>query len=1184
MMRAFALPVLACFAFALSPLNSLAQSLRFDMGPPGSPVAAGFRSVGPTTLYAPPSQTYGWLSPPTTAIARPGARGQFALEEENFPAALVEDSAASGISGTTGQPADFTFQVDVNPGLYWCFAYLGDLGNPAQGILTPLEGMDILVNGSPVVEGAFAQLLLDKASHWQARGGYKRVAFLVDASSQSQLFFRFKSAVDNPLSLMGLEILPWSEPPVAFDRSQQQLVVGSSYTGNADLVRGVDRMNQHDYALARVYFDAVADPLARAWGHAWWLGWLTAEEEAVDEALLQQTRESLEAGLLLTPDDAALVGLLYELRDFQWGELFLRNRGYANFPNPKSLGNLLLNLCASAQFLEQMSGDLLSDAAIAHETQSPFFAKAQYLLARNMYSRNTHFSEEKKYQGQTISFEKFGLYTLAIFDALWPRLDPSASASDRIFPEAYEALMLTYRIQQGRPPPGLWYPLGDWDGSLPALTQQEFENTWWFRKGYTDIPAPSGASAPWADYQRQYAELLRNAGRWWIQEREIDGELGGGTGDDVEAAALVVPRLTVTEGFSDFVEGGFKRVLDTVIEASDFDEPQGYVNYVTDSAHGGENASFPLLFYLPLRYGDARYLNQAMHNIRNMDEFSTFPGEGTHWTGTPHWVPSQNPGRRLFRSFWFSSTQLTGNTERRDDIPMNYRSILGGFSLMDYNGSPRTVEIFEEHARAWADAAMSTAPSHAAPKPAGVIPISIEYETGFFGEPPANGSPYEWWSHGQPNSGSLGSYNEVLYTALHDAYLRSTASDRKELIRPLHEAVNFVDANPPDENALAPDNAWVSHKIHKAVTSVARRARLDLEAEFGTSPVVIDNLIALYASDYAKYLDLPAGQPGGKPKDSIESTWQDAATWLQYFFPLATVTVSYTDRIKLVPRQPNALKALHGLYAMRGGAQSFEFIPTGPISWKNPDPNEGPLDVALLVNEYTPSDPSDPTGGGRIKILAHNYASTPKQLRMKLWRVLTPGTYQITLGPDPDFDDQIEGPGLVVPPHDFTHKGASVDLTLPSDTPFVIELVQTSASGGPPPQLDLGLSEDLFRLADGHYAATVSNLGTLDYAGGATLELTAEAGTESVSIPPLPAPGIPGITGLDAQTWSHQFGLQPTLEEETAVLRIIHGAQEITQENNHASKTFVPEPAFGSGLLAGLAALWALGRRRPTAR
>ena len=221
-----------------------------------------------------------------------------------------------------------------------------------------------------------------------------------------------------------------------------------------------------------------------------------------------------------------------------------------------------------------MSGDLLSDAPIAHETQSPFFAKAQYLLARNMYSRNTHFSQQRKIQGQVVSFEKFGLYTLAIFDALWPRLAPGSSAADRLFPKAHEALMLTYRVQQGRPPQGLWYPLADWDGTVP-ISSQDLQETWWFQKGYVDIAPPTGPSAPWADHQRKYAELLKNAGRWWIEKREIAGALGGGTGDDVEAAALILPRLAVSEGFDDFVEKGFKRVLDTVIEADDFDESQG---------------------------------------------------------------------------------------------------------------------------------------------------------------------------------------------------------------------------------------------------------------------------------------------------------------------------------------------------------------------------------------------------------------------------------------------------------------------------------------------------------------------------------------------------------------------------------------------------------------------------------
>ena len=164
-MRAFALPCMICIAFVLSPLPILAQSHRFDMGPAGSPLAAGFQAVDPDTLYS-AAQRFGWLTPPTASISRSGASSQFALHEANFPLALIEDATASGVMDLDGQPAPFSFQLDAAPGRYWCFAYLGDLGDPSQEILTPLEGMSIRVNGVTRVEEAFAQLLLDKASHW----------------------------------------------------------------------------------------------------------------------------------------------------------------------------------------------------------------------------------------------------------------------------------------------------------------------------------------------------------------------------------------------------------------------------------------------------------------------------------------------------------------------------------------------------------------------------------------------------------------------------------------------------------------------------------------------------------------------------------------------------------------------------------------------------------------------------------------------------------------------------------------------------------------------------------------------------------------------------------------------------------------------------------------------------------
>ena len=184
---------------------------------------------------------------------------------------------------------------------------------------------------------------------------------------------------------------------------------------------------------------------------------------------------------------------------------------------------------------------------------------------------------------------------------------------------------------------------------------------------------------------------------------------------------------------------------------------------------------------------------QAMHNVRNMDETSTFGPEGIPWTDTPAWAQGQNPRRRLFKSFWFSSTAITGNISRHDDVPINYRAILGGFPLMDYNGSPRTVQLFEEHAWAWRDAAMDPASSYARPKPIGIFPVSIEYCSGLYGEPGLGGQ--YWWSHGQPNSGSIGTYTAVLYGALYDAYQRSTDPNRKDLLEPLHHAVLFVDAN-----------------------------------------------------------------------------------------------------------------------------------------------------------------------------------------------------------------------------------------------------------------------------------------------------------------------------------------------------------------------------------------------------
>ena len=69
----------------------------------------------------------------------------------------------------------------------------------------------------------------------------------------------------------------------------------------------------------------------------------------------------------------------------------------------------------------------------------------------------------------------------------------------------------------------------------------DLADVWWRDLAVLD----SATAAPdWADAQRQYARQLRSVGQWWLRERLLGREFGGGLGDDVELAALFVPSIT----------------------------------------------------------------------------------------------------------------------------------------------------------------------------------------------------------------------------------------------------------------------------------------------------------------------------------------------------------------------------------------------------------------------------------------------------------------------------------------------------------------------------------------------------------------------------------------------------------------------------------------------------------------
>src|SRR5262245_14295010 len=283
-----------------------------------------------------------------------------------------------------------------------------------------------------------------------------------------------------------------------------------------------------------------------------------------------------------------------------------------------------------------MDDDILLPAVLSYRPESPFFAKAQYVLARSMYGRNTHVFLANDFY----SFVAFNTQFLGILHALWSRLDPAVPQPTRLYPKAADAAVLAWYMETFIPP-GTVGPLGSWSATpephpLPPI---DYSSTWF--APHTEFPTPYAPPA-WASYQRRYARTLRNVGSWWMEERLLGSELGGGGGDDTEAAgALAVPTVIKSEGPYHPFERGVKKVLEGVLFGPEVNQDQGFVDPpggVMDPEHAGEYTTYPLFFLLPAYYGSPRYLEFAMRTIRNMIEPPDPILGDTAWTGIPGWT------------------------------------------------------------------------------------------------------------------------------------------------------------------------------------------------------------------------------------------------------------------------------------------------------------------------------------------------------------------------------------------------------------------------------------------------------------------------------------------------------------------------------------------------------------------
>lgn len=1146
-------PALRAFAAAALLLGGAhAQVQRFDMGTSTSPTAANYVQVTANTMWAPGGS--GWVAGSGTVagVDRPVA-SPYVIHNQD-PNLLRDSNVITSASAT--------FRVSVSAGLRMCVVYIGDIGeSPPLPPAAPVQDIDVHADGVLVAADVFARTVRKKASFDGSIGGYKRVAFIADPGSDGVLDLTFSGSGVSRIPVQSVEIYGYSRPPIWFDHATNKLKTFAP-VGNV-LNTIVALMNAHDYAAARTAIDGMTgNDLGKAWAYAWLTGWLTGSADDVDASLLRDPNvpggpgaiENLLLGL--NQDNAAVALLLAETRDFARGELFLASRGYTlalfpenpdSIPNPSvpAVGDIIANSCAGVQLLEQMHGDVLDLAPDGTQTQSPYFAKAQYLIARNMYGRNTQVMRDVD-PDSAVAYDQ---YFLGIWHALWSRLDPGAGAS-RIFPKAIDvgvqAWLFENYIDWNVPDNGpLLLP---WDGTPPTASTPstpvgfpaaEFANAWWAGQVAFDWSQVDVGHTQW-----RYAHMMRDLVRWWGTERSRSGDWGGGGGDNVEGlGALGVPLVTVQEGGANTVEGAIREGLERVLYGPEVDQSQGYWNagaYI-DAEHGAEYTTIPLMLLMPTNYGDPAYVEFTMRLMRNLEEPSA---PSTAWTGLGGATPWRHFRAFRFGAYGVEPASNPGNPDM--DITECMKAILPGFPLLAFTGIPRVASLWYEYGRAWSYEALRT---DDAAKPVGVLPVGVDYATGVMGE-----GPGLWWSNQQQNGGEVGLYNLEIYLAMLTAY--RTHNQDLELLRPIARVIEFVNSTVPDPSKPPGSIRWTAGKVVGAATKIALAAKGELEANasaLGFDPAAIQTIVGNHGGAYAKYV-LAQTPPAGKDKSGLIAMWSTDGAWLRWFWPFATVAVTYTDRIKFAAHGGSG-EGMRGLHEVRGGVP-FQGSLSYAFTWYDSTPvvtgPAGELDFAVVVNELD----LRPTAGVKATVLLHNVGTSPRRIGMRAWQ-LPLGVYDVRGGPDANGDDRIDtatwsyvGKTLDQPgiPLISGLIGAGevqvVEFDLVTSNPTAAQLADPAIG-----RYDIAFSPG------GQVFLTVHNLGAVPTVTGIHAELRAPNGALLSTVSNLPVIAAP--TNLDPQSLTVTFPGFVAAVGETVVAKLVvpSAMPQITTFNDTATAT-----------------------------
>jgi hypothetical protein len=349
-------------------------------------------------------------------------------------------------------------------------------------------------------------------------------------------------------------------------------------------------------------------------------------------------------------------------------------------------------------------------------------------------------------------------------------------------------------------------------------------------------------------------------------------------------------------------------------------------------------------------------------------------------------------GNRLFRSSWYSSTEVDSRPPRNRDLGYNSRSAKAVRYYAWKTENSGTNQVLYEWAKTWQEAAMSTKKG----KPKGIVPASLRFpDEAINGDEPTWYKANMFWDYFE--------WGHVGGTMILDQMLFSyTQTFRPELLGPLIQTLKLIEKN---KNQLGGELLPGSEKwaVDRLINS---RFFWSLVSQWRmlTNNNQFDGLLLEHGTPYVKYRIT-------KDQRFLNELLQQALESVSYNFPMLTSEVMHTDRVYV--RGYENVKAM-----LTGDGIVENMSPYYAATWEDTDET-----FTALVEEASMD---------YLKVQAYSHGKSDNSIILRVW-MLQNGPYNMTFITD---NETVEKEVTI------QKKGQRISINLPEKELLTIRLMK----------------------------------------------------------------------------------------------------------------------------------------------